>query len=83
MNEQKNKGLLHILWNGKDQKPKLLYFIFFNLFIIVKCVIYMCKCNLISDRLFITIMRKVGNTEHSMIYKGSVRKAVRRLKGRG
>lgn len=43
----------------------------------------MCKCNLISDRFFITIMRKVGNTEHSMIYKGSVRKAVRRLKGRG
>lgn len=43
----------------------------------------MCKCNLISDRLFITIMRKVGITEHSMIYKGSFRKAVRRLKGRG
>jgi len=67
-------------WKRPETKTLVLYIF---QFIIVKCVIYMCKCNLISDRLFITIMRKVGNTEHSMIYKGSVRKAVRRLKGRG
>lgn len=43
----------------------------------------MCNCNLISDRLFIIILPEVGITEYNMIYKGSFKKAVRRLKGKG
>lgn len=35
----------------------------------------MCSCNQFSDRVFITIMPKVGVTEYNMIYKGLFEKS--------